>query len=73
MLATGRAITLFVGARTRRQLAKSLGALDLTLMADDPAGFELDYLPEELRGRSYYRPAGQGEERKETPDDDRSG
>jgi putative ATPase len=23
---------------------------------DDPAGFDVDYLPEELRGRKYYRP-----------------
>ncbi len=30
---------------------------------DDPAGFELSYLPDELRGRRYYRPSGQGEER----------
>ncbi len=29
---------------------------------DDPAGFELSYLPEALRGRRYYRPAGSGEE-----------
>jgi putative ATPase len=29
---------------------------------DDAAGFELAYLPEELRGRRYYRPAGTGEE-----------
>jgi putative ATPase len=29
---------------------------------EDPAGFELDYLPEELRGRRYYRPSGSGEE-----------
>jgi putative ATPase len=29
---------------------------------DDPQGFDLDYLPEELRGRRYYRPAGSGEE-----------
>jgi putative ATPase len=29
---------------------------------EDPAGFELEYLPEELRGRRYYRPAGSGEE-----------
>ena len=28
----------------------------------DPAGFEFDYLPEELRGRNYYRPSGSGEE-----------
>ncbi len=31
---------------------------------DDPAGFELSYLPEELQGRRYYRPEG-------APDDDR--
>jgi putative ATPase len=29
---------------------------------DDPLGFELSYLPEELRGRTYYRPSGSGEE-----------
>jgi putative ATPase len=28
----------------------------------DPAGFEVDYLPEELRGRTYYRPSKSGEE-----------
>src|SRR5438128_3278166 len=28
----------------------------------DPAGFEVNYLPEELRGRNYYRPSGSGEE-----------
>ena len=30
---------------------------------DDPAGFDLDHLPEKLRGRTYYRPGGSGEER----------
>jgi len=29
---------------------------------DDAAGFEVDYLPEELKGRRYYRPSGNGEE-----------
>jgi putative ATPase len=29
---------------------------------DDPVGSELEYLPEELRGRRYYRPSGSGEE-----------
>ena len=29
---------------------------------DDPSGFEVDHLPEELRGRTYYRPSGNGEE-----------
>jgi putative ATPase len=37
---------------------------------DDPRGFELDYLPEQLRGRKYYRPSGNGEE---AGDDDRDG
>jgi putative ATPase len=35
---------------------------------DDPRGFELDYLPEELRGRRYYRPSGNGEEGDDGPD-----
>jgi putative ATPase len=29
---------------------------------DDPRGFEVDYLPDELKGRTYYRPSGHGEE-----------
>jgi len=29
---------------------------------DDPRGFEVDHLPEELRGRRYYRPVDAGEE-----------
>ena len=29
---------------------------------DDPAGFEVDHLPDELKGRTYYRPSGNGEE-----------
>jgi putative ATPase len=29
---------------------------------DDPRGFEVEYLPEALRGRRYYRPSGNGEE-----------
>ncbi len=29
---------------------------------DDPRGFEVDHLPEELRGKTYYRPTGSGEE-----------
>jgi putative ATPase len=29
---------------------------------DDPAGFELENLPDELKGRTYYRPSGSGEE-----------
>jgi putative ATPase len=29
---------------------------------DDPSGFEVDYLPDELKGRKYYKPSGNGEE-----------
>jgi putative ATPase len=29
---------------------------------DDPAGFDVDNLPEELRGTRYYEPSGSGEE-----------
>jgi putative ATPase len=34
---------------------------------DDPAGFEVDYLPDELKGRTYYEASGAGEET--TPDE----
>jgi putative ATPase len=41
---------------------------------DDPDGFELEYLPEPLRGRRYYRPSGSGEEAgEETADDGKDG
>jgi putative ATPase len=29
---------------------------------DDPRGFEVDYLPDELKGTTYYTPSGNGEE-----------
>jgi putative ATPase len=29
---------------------------------DDPAGSEMSYLPEELEGKRYYEPSGNGEE-----------
>ena len=28
----------------------------------DPEGFEVDYLPDELKGKTYYKPSGNGEE-----------
>jgi putative ATPase len=31
----------------------------------DEAGFDVDYLPDELKGRVYYRPVGRGEESEE--------
>ena len=35
---------------------------------DDPAGFEVDCLPEALQGRVFYTPSGSGEETDETPE-----
>ena len=35
---------------------------------DDPAGFEVDCLPEALQGRVFYTPSGSGEESRETPE-----
>jgi putative ATPase len=32
----------------------------------DPRGFEVDHLPDELKGRRYYRSTGSGEEEEET-------
>jgi putative ATPase len=29
---------------------------------NDPAGYEVDYLPDELKGRTYYEPSGSGED-----------
>src|SRR5439155_23550726 len=29
---------------------------------DDPRGFDVDHLPDELKGRKYFRPSGNGEE-----------
>jgi len=43
--------------------AKQLGhGVGYVYPHDDPAGFEVDNLPEELRGRRYYEPSGNGEE-----------
>ena len=36
---------------------------------DDPRGFDVSYLPEELRGRRYYRPSGAGEEQADGGED----
>jgi putative ATPase len=33
----------------------------------DPAGFDVDNLPDELKGRRYYEPSGAGEEALEDP------
>ncbi|HEV3479628.1 MAG TPA: hypothetical protein VG144_09275, partial [Gaiellaceae bacterium] len=29
----------------------------------DPRGFEVEHLPDELKGRRYYRPSGSGDEK----------
>jgi len=42
-----------------RQLGKGEGYL---YPHSDPAGFEVDYLPDELKGTTYYEPSGNGEE-----------
>jgi putative ATPase len=34
----------------------------------DPAGFDVDHLPDELKGKKYYRPSGSGEEEGEDGD-----
>jgi putative ATPase len=40
---------------------------------DDPRGFKVDYLPDELKGRRYYRPSGNGEEGEGGDPDGRAG
>ena len=32
---------------------------------DDASGFDVDYLPDELKGTTYYRPSGSGDEKEE--------
>ena len=32
---------------------------------DDPTGFDVDYLPDELKGKTYFQPSGNGEEAEE--------
>jgi putative ATPase len=40
---------------------------------DDPAGFEVDNLPDELKGRVYYTPSGSGEELLQDPGSESAG
>jgi putative ATPase len=43
--------------------AKKLGrGKDYVYPHSDPAGFEVDHLPDALKGRRYYEPSGKGEE-----------
>jgi putative ATPase len=48
-----------------KKLGRGVGYVDPHV---DPRGSELDYLPEELRGRRYYRPSGNGEEERDDRD-----
>jgi putative ATPase len=43
-----------------KKLGHGVGYIDPHTNPD--AAAQVDYLPEELRGRRYYRPSGQGEE-----------
>jgi putative ATPase len=47
------------GYRGARQLGRGEGYI---YPHDDPRGFEAEHLPEAVRGRTYYRPSGSGEE-----------
>jgi putative ATPase len=43
--------------------AKKLGhGVGYVYPHSDPSGFDVDYLPDELKGRTYYNPSGTGEE-----------
>jgi len=43
----------------RKRLGKGQGYI---YPHDDPEGFEVDHLPDELKGTTYYEPSGSGEE-----------
>jgi putative ATPase len=45
-----------------RQLGRGEGYVD---PHSDPAGFDVDHLPDELKGTTYYEPSGSGEEAQE--------
>jgi putative ATPase len=43
--------------------ARKLGhGKDYVYPPDDPAGYDVDYLPDELKGSTYYQPSGSGED-----------
>ena len=52
--------TLADGSWYGRQLGKGEGYI---YPHSDPAGFDVDYLPDELKGTTYYEPSGNGEEK----------
>jgi putative ATPase len=47
------------GSYYGRQLGNGVGYV---YPHNDPSGFDVDYLPDELKGRTYYEPSGNGEE-----------
>ena len=47
------------GSYYGRKLGKGQGYI---YPHSDPAGFDVDYLPDELKGTTYYEPSGSGEE-----------
>jgi putative ATPase len=47
------------GSWYSKQLGKGEGYI---YPHSDPAGFDVDYLPDELKGTTYYEPSGNGEE-----------
>ena len=57
--------------------AKKLGHGEgYVLPTDDPSAYELDHLPDELKGRTYYRPDADGggeDQRDDSPDTSRGG
>jgi aryl-alcohol dehydrogenase-like predicted oxidoreductase len=53
VLARGSTIVPLIGARTREQLAESLGALRLTLTADDLARIDAAVPPAAVAGTRY--------------------
>jgi aryl-alcohol dehydrogenase-like predicted oxidoreductase len=55
-LAQGEDIVPLIGARKRSQLAESLGALDITLTADDLAAIEAAIPPGAVQGDRYPAP-----------------
>ena len=54
----------YPGAKQARPRARATST-----RTTDPAGFEVDYLPDELKGTTYYRPSGAGEEKGEDDGD----
>jgi aryl-alcohol dehydrogenase-like predicted oxidoreductase len=53
VLAKGSSIVPVIGARTRAQLAESLGALDVKLSPSDVAQIEATITPESVAGTRY--------------------